>query len=224
MTTFIQPEKCIFNLSDYVLSTRESLLLSLGLDFCLPVLRYPRKKVLLSLELFLYKIKNVPAFSHNAFTKVVNKSKALLNDLPRMVNKRFSHINEDDIRILKSLGKKKDIRIMKPDKGNGVVIMNTAEYLRKMMDILGDNSKFVECKDHEDIYLTNIRMEDKINYFLNKQKRLKVITEDEYRFLYVNGSSPSILYGLPKVHKPNVPLRPILAAFKTPSPIYHTRF
>ena len=35
--------------------------------------------------------------------------------------------------------------------------------------------------------------------------------------LYVNGFSPAILYGLAKVHKANIPLRPILAAFKTAS-------
>ena len=83
---------------------------------------------------------------------MVNKSKELLSHLPKMVNKGFSHINKNDIQILKNLGKKKDIKIMKPDKGNGVVLMDTSEYLRKMMDILGDSSKFRECKDHEDIY------------------------------------------------------------------------
>ena len=101
---------------------------------------------------------------------MVNKSKEMLSHLPRMVNKGFSHIKESDIRILRNLGKKKDIKIMKPDKGNGVLIMDTTEYLRKMTDILGDNSKFRECRDHEDIFLANIKMEDRINYFLNSKK------------------------------------------------------
>ena len=60
-------------------------------------------------------------------------------------------------------------------------------------------------------------MEDKINYFLRKIKKQDVINESEYKYLYVNGSSPAILYGLPKVHKANMPLRPILAAFSNPS-------
>ena len=33
--TFIDPSKCIYNLSNYTLSEREKFLLSLGLDFCL---------------------------------------------------------------------------------------------------------------------------------------------------------------------------------------------
>ena len=41
------------------------------------------------------------------------------------------------------------------------------------------------------------------------------VTKYEYRKLYVNGSSPRI-YGLPKVHKDGVAVRPILAAYKIP--------
>ena len=43
------------------------------------------------------------------------------------------------------------------------------------------------------------------------------ITDEEYNKLFVSGSSPSILYGLPKVHKTGIPLRPILSAFKAAS-------
>ena len=60
-------------------------------------------------------------------------------------------------------------------------------------------------------------MEDKLNYFLRKIRKLDNITEDEYKHLYVNGSSPAILYGLPKVHKADIPMRPILSAYKAPS-------
>ena len=43
------------------------------------------------------------------------------------------------------------------------------------------------------------------------------MTEQTYRSLYCTGSSFGILYGLPKVHKDNVPLCPILAAYNSPS-------
>ena len=83
--------------------------------------------------------------------------------------------------------------------------------------ILNDHSRFKKCKDYDSIYNYNVNLEDKINYFLRKIKKLGNITEDEYKQLYVNGSSPSILYGLPKVHKANIPMRPILSAYKKPS-------
>ena len=43
------------------------------------------------------------------------------------------------------------------------------------------------------------------------------ISEDEYNTLYTRGSCYATLYGLPKVHKENTPLRPVMAAFNTPS-------
>ncbi|MEL6988315.1 MAG: hypothetical protein AAGK97_10845 [Bacteroidota bacterium] len=43
------------------------------------------------------------------------------------------------------------------------------------------------------------------------------ISEEEYKYLYAHSSSPSVMYGLPKIDKANNPLRPILAAFKAPT-------
>ena len=39
--------------------------------------------------------------------------------------------------------------------------------------------------------------------------------EDEYSQMHVSGTKPGILYGLPKIHKCDVPLRPILSATGT---------
>ena len=44
-----------------------------------------------------------------------------------------------------------------------------------------------------------------------------MINESVYKELFVSGSLPGILYGLPKIHKLGVPLRPIFAACKTPA-------
>ncbi len=43
-----------------------------------------------------------------------------------------------------------------------------------------------------------------------------VISEDEYKSNDPSGSKPGILYGLGKVHKPNLSMRPILSAIGTP--------
>ena len=45
---------------------------------------------------------------------------------------------------LKELSKKKNIMILKPDKGSGVVILNKADYLSKMNDNIADEGKFVK--------------------------------------------------------------------------------
>ncbi|XP_063584745.1 uncharacterized protein LOC134762298 [Penaeus indicus] len=41
------------------------------------------------------------------------------------------------------------------------------------------------------------------------------IGESTYNLLSTSGSQPGLLYGLPKVHKPNIPLRPIISSIGT---------
>ena len=95
--------------------------------------------------------------------------------------------------------------------------MNKEEYINKMNEILSDRTKFQQCEEGQGIYQNNLKVENKINYQLRKLKEKGAISDDEYRMLYVSGSSPSVMYGQPKIHKQNTPMRPILAAFKAPS-------
>ena len=46
-------------------------------------------------------------------------------------------------------------------------------------------------------------------------KKDKIIDDPLYQQLYPSGSRPWVLYGLPKVHKEGVPMRPILSSIGT---------
>ena len=83
-----------------------------------------------------------------------------------------------------------------------------------METILSDKTKF-EHISNVDPSLTMVRLEDRINNFLKQLKTKELICESIYKLLYVSGFAPGILYGLAKIHKDNIPLRPILAAYKT---------
>ena len=52
------------------------------------------------------------------------------------------NLPEDEYKALLRLSKNKNIIITRPDKGNGIVIMNKQDYLSKMYDILNDQTKF----------------------------------------------------------------------------------
>ena len=62
-----------------------------------------------------------------------------------------------------------------------------------------------------------LQVEDKVNRLLDKMKKLGMISKELYSDLFVSGTVPGILYGLPKVHKLLVPLRPIFSACGTPT-------
>jgi len=82
-----------------------------------------------------------------------------------------------------------------------------------MNGILSDASKFSRVLTPMNVVCAKI--EDKINRFLRKLLSLELLTEDVYNRLFVSGSSPGVMYGLPKTHKVGVPLRPIFAAYNT---------
>ena len=111
-------------------------------------------------------------------------------------HKIFSPIfSQSDIQSHESFVSNKDIIITKPDKGRGVVIVNK----KCMQAIISDRSKFIPID--ESMAKFTLKIEDKINHFLLKMKNLNIFTADVHSKLRAAGSTPSILYDLPKIHK-----------------------
>ena len=212
---FMLPNDVIFNYSNYVLSKKEEFLLSLGLDFCLPNFKPNYTKLFLHFELMFNMIKNLP---HHIDLESTRRSVQAIAHKALNVCKYpswFPFFKKEDFSILKKLSERKDIVICSPDKGKGVVILNHDDYVEKMNDVLSDQNKFIEIGTPD--YKTIFKLEDKINRTLKQFKDEGVIDNKTYDDLYCSGSSFGILYGLPKVHKNNVPLRPILAAYNAPN-------
>ncbi len=92
-----------------------------------------------------------------------------------------------------------------------MVILNKFDYINKTKEILSDESKFKVISGDWFKYI--IALEDKLNRILRKLKRK--LDDNVYNFLFASGSIPGILYGLPKVHKVNVPIRSVLSAINT---------
>ena len=126
--------------------------------------------------------------------------------------KRLSDLPPEELSALKILSKNKDIVVMKPDKGTGVIILNTVDYIAKVEQIILDESKFQKHKN-QDLYKISRSVETKVrNYLREHVKKPGYIDAETYSRLYPNGSHISVMYGLPKVHKANCPMRPICSA------------
>ena len=204
----------VFNYSQYVLSKREEFLLSFGLDFCLPNFKPNFCQFFLPIEVLFQRIKRL---------ELCRNLSQLQNELMVIAHNTFSNLktnwgpffNKCDLQLLKSLSQRDDIVVLRPDKGRGVVILGKDDYTNKMNDILNDQSKFrnIGQPNFQEIF----KVEDRINRFLRTLKRDGIISEHTYEDLFCSGSSFGILYGLPKIHKQGIPLRPILASFNSPN-------
>ena len=124
-------------------------------------------------------------------------------------------LSEEELKVLNGLKNDQDIVIIKADKGSRVVILDKIDYNKKMEEILQDSSKF-KCLNDDPIKLTLLR-ENKVRNFQRTLKKTEAISQTTYEKLFPTGSRTGILYGLPKIHKNDVHLRPILSSINTHS-------
>ena len=185
------------------------------MEFALPITRLNFKKYFLDFEKLFNVFKNQPIYEHGHVDRNFFK-----NQLKCIAHKYFYNFkpyqstspifNNEDHKVLQNLAKDSSIHITRPDKGRGVVILDKTDYIEKAEHILKDPTKF-EKLIHTDAQKLTIKLEDKINNFLRKMKKTGTISEDFYNAMYSSGSTLSRLYGLPKIHKENAPLRPIVS-------------
>ncbi|MGL4226872.1 MAG: reverse transcriptase domain-containing protein, partial [Rickettsia sp.] len=212
---FMAPSDVIFNFSSRILSDKEKFLLSLGLDFRLPNVKLNFASFFLPFEKMFSSISSLPAHINLdgfrfALKNIAYKGYSTLNKkswLPFLKDKDFA--------LLRNLAKDKNLVVSRPDKGRGVVLMDRDNYVSKMNSILSDETKFAKIGPPS--FGLIFKLEDKINRWLKQLLDGFFLTQASYQSLFSSGSSYSALYGLPKVHKPNLPLRPILAAYNSPN-------
>ena len=99
-------------------------------------------------------------------------------------------------RVLRNLRKNKDTVITKPDKGNGVVILDRKFYYSATEEIITDTSKFEKLSEDP-----TLKCEASLQRFLRKLKQKNFFNEIEYDKLYPSGSAPARIYGTPKIQK-----------------------
>ena len=114
------------------------------------------------------------------------------------------NVSKAELSALNKLCKNKDIVIIRPDKGNGVVILNRPDYINKVETLLADSSKFKKL-DCDMLNICQKREGKLIRFLRDTLQKQKSITDEVYRDLFTSGSTPGILYGLPRVHKDNCP-------------------
>ena len=118
-----------------------------------------------------------------------------------------SNISKAERLALKSLREDESIEILPADKGCATVILDKTEYVSKMEALVQDPKTYKAIKkDPTDKYQTQL-----VN-ILRKWNTAKSIPEWLYRKLYPTGAQPPRVYGLPKIHKASVPLRPIVSS------------
>lgn len=119
------------------------------------------------------------------------------------------NIFEETKRFLKRY--KDEIVVTKADKCNKTVIIYKRDYKREMEKLLEDKATYKTIRVDPTLKLQ--RTNNKIIMDLYKQEH---ISKNKKIKLTSNSATAPRLYGLPKIHKPNMPLRPISSSVEVP--------
>jgi hypothetical protein len=219
----------ITNLSKRILTSDEINILENGLNFVLPDKKFDEMAFISNIETCFvnllghctdrkdYDEKDVDELITYNLTPIqlqyANKIRSICNNFrknaDKIITKHKPEIEKIE-KVLKNLSNDKSIRVVRPDKGKGIVIMDKVDYDNKMLEILNDTNTF----EIIEVDLT-ISQEDKLTRKLRQLKNDGFITENEYNYCRPCGSQPGRIYGLPKIHKSGNPLRPIVSASGT---------
>ena len=199
------PDQVIHNFSSYTLSDDEKSLLAKGLNFALPPRKLNFADYMTPFE-FLYKsVKDSDVTRHDLDILKVDLKKTAFSSFKRYNFLKELNLSHPEFQALKNLKSNRDIVIHKSDKGNSVVIVNRDDYLKRLSDMVADESKFekVAVKQDKDYnFMTNEKKG--VDKFLSELVNKKSIDETVRSKLSPDGPRPARLYGSPKIHKPPV--------------------
>ena len=193
-------EKWVRNLSSHKLTEEETDVLGRGLNFAPAMSKVPTKDIVASVE---------PVLRQHYDPSEANVARAAICNILKKSKPPRANLTFGEKEALKSLRQNEDIVIAKADKGNVTVVMNKEDYEKKAEEIL-HAAPFQALESDVD---TTKATEQKLNDTLKTLLEKKAISKPLYNHLRVSPgcSKPALFYGLPKIHKENVPLRPIVS-------------
>ena len=195
----------VVNLTDQPLE-EETKLLALGFKFFPSMVKSSAAETSSVLEPTLKKLDPAvePAVTYDV-ANCLTKSK-----------RRKSNLSGTQQKALKSLkAKSHEVKILPADKGNALVVMTNEQYKSKMEEHLGTETYSLLKKDPTESLSRKL---DVILKKLLKENKISKRFHDDSRVLHPR---PPQIYGLPKIHKPGNPLRPIVSFYGTPLSALH---
>ena len=160
-------------------------------------------------------------FNHSHSNNITNESFEKLTKEIRTVSESYFREQKlntnpsnknNDLKILKKFMKDDSLLILKSDKGNSLVIVDTTTYFSFGHSFF-KTDKFVQSLDHNE---KNFNL---LKRLLSKLKSNKQISDIEYKMMLPQNYRTPIAYFLPKTHKPdfmtNCKFRPIISCFNS---------
>jgi len=126
--------------------------------------------------------------------------------------KPVNNLSPSERFAIKSLRNREDIVVLPSDKGRVTVVMDKTCYEEKVSSLLSDRSTYCVVKNDP-----TGGIETRMNNLLRKFHKESKIDESLYSRLRCSSGRIPLFYGLPKIHKEGIPLRPIVSFCSSPT-------
>lgn len=200
----------IENLTETTIPEYAAEVLSLGPNFAIEATKeeqLPIEKIICNIET------SINHLTHKQKDELRGKTS---NVLTNFKNKLKNHNKNSQFmtkvnKTKKFLKNNSQLKILKADKTNKTVVMTSIEYDNKMNQLLNDKKTYKQIKRDP----TNIHQKTNNELIDNWEKR-EYIAPNLAKTLKIRNAIPPKIYGLPKLHKDNIPLRPIVSCIQSP--------
>ena len=123
-----------------------------------------------------------------------------------------SNLKPEETKALKQIKSDMSLAIVPADKGNCTVVLDRVQYDSKILSMLNDKDTYEKLP--KDLTST---LERCMNAVLLRLRRSGHLSEAQYNRLRSSAGRIPLIYGLPKIHKADVSLRPIVSFVSSPT-------
>ena len=203
-------EKWFINLSSTSIPTHIRSILQLGDNFSLPFLN----KEKLTIEFIKNVENNLCKLPREMIHTIRDRSTTIINRLSSwsIPNYEFTNNLKTLISQTKNFINNNDNLILtRADKGNVTVALDKDKYIQDMNNLLSDQNTYIIVKKDP-----LRKISSSLRELLTRWKNMDYISSATYRYLSCSDGVLPRAYGLPKIHKPNHPLRVIVSSINSP--------
>ena len=198
-------ENWVRNISSRPLDKTETRVLSHGLKHSVTPKRIPTESIVSSVEAVLSRQRDL---SESAKDNIRSRIASTVQSASIPDN----NLTKDEQQALKRLKNDNDIVILPADKGRVTVVMDKTDYFDKMDALVNDKQTYEELKRDP-----TPALQRKLNSKILTLKKTDAFDTQRYYRLRCSVPQPPKLYGLPKLHKPGIPMRPIVSFCGSPT-------
>ena len=191
-----QEPRWVHNISSTPLRDTQMKVLSRGPSFAIMPQNLPVGEYIASIENACSKLKQGKADELRGEIKAIIKK----------INTPKNNITKEEKKALVELRKDSNKTILTADKGVSLVVMNKEDHQKKALELLDQPTYKTITTDPTSKY------KNRLISLLKTIKSEGRIDEVTYKKLYPTGAGTPNFYGLPKVHKAGMPLRPTVSS------------